>query len=143
MIMDFELALAGATSSIIPPPKTEITAPSKSSEILSSHATQIAAKYQQSSSRPPELRPSSAVDARNLTRRQLMAEIENQRGNREKLGALFGELRRRERGEPTRRSIELASNASDEQLEGMIDREKDVERTQELFQILVRRARKN
>jgi hypothetical protein len=144
MIIDFELALAGATSSVIPPSKTEPIAPaSKSSESLFSEAGAIATKYQRSSSRLPELRPSSAVDARDLTRTELRMEIESQRGNREKLGALFGELRRRERGEPSRRSIELASNASDEQLEALIDSEKNVERRQELFQILIHRARKN
>jgi hypothetical protein len=145
MIAHFKqrLSLGGATSSLIPPPKTEVAAPSKSSETLFSEAGAIAAKYQRSSGRPPESRPSPVVDARNLTRSQLMAAIENQRGNREKVGALFAELRRRERGEPSLRSIELARNASDEQLEALIESEKNVERRQELFQILIHRARKN
>jgi hypothetical protein len=143
MIMDFELALAGATSSLIPPPKTEpIAPPSKSSESLFSEAGAIAAKYQRSSGRPPESRPMPVVDARDMTRSEIIAAIDRE-PDRERVGVLFHELRRRERGEPSRRSIELASNASDEQLEAMIDSEKDVERRQELFQILTRRARKN
>jgi hypothetical protein len=144
-IINFEqqLASAVAASSMIPPWKTEAAAPSKSSETLFSEARAIAAKYQQSSGRAPEMRSSLVVDEKDLTRSELTAAIENQRRNREKLGTLFGELRRRERGEPSRRSIELASNASDEQLEAMIENEKNAERRQELFQVLTRRARKN
>jgi hypothetical protein len=139
-IADVERSLAGATTSIVPRIKPASTGPAlAATENVTSKARAFLAKSpapKSSSTAKPST--SAALDPQDMSKSQLEAALGRTK-DRKQIGILFAELSRREKGEPSRRSIDRASGLSDSELEQAITQEKDIERRQELFIILTRR----
>jgi hypothetical protein len=144
-LLEQMLVSAGKRQTMAPLPEAKITAPPvpESSEDILLRGAEIAAKYAQASEPAGSASsgPTRSRDARNLSRSELTAALD--KAPPQQVGALFHELRRRERGEPSRQSIQIAQSLDDLELEQAIEREKDVERRTELFHVLLKRnARK-
>ena len=142
LIVDIErqLALAGATASVIPVTALASNQPAPApmdSASLFAKAGAIAAKCRQAAACPPESRPSRPMALEDMTRSELVREIENEKSH-ERRAELFAQLKLREKGEPRRCVIERTANWSDLQLSRAIEASKGAERS-ELFTILRRR----
>src|SRR5260370_23509623 len=143
-IFDIErqLALGGATASVVPITKPASTGPASSgAENLFAKAGAIARKYKQHANRQSSGRTAAPVPSQapeDMSRSQLTQAVENEK-NHSRRAELFHELQAREKGQPSRQTIQRASKLSDAELEQAIEREKDLDRRTELFNCLIHR----
>lgn len=144
-IANLERSLAGTTASVVPIAKPASTGPALASESanLFAKAGIIAKKYKQHANRHSSAQSVAPVPIQapeDMSRSELIAAIDrSNRSDRKKIGPLWSELQRREKGESSRRSIERASGLTDLELEKEIEREKDLDTRGELFTILRQR----
>jgi hypothetical protein len=143
--LEQELSAAGATQP--PQPGIQPAPALKTAESVADRARKFLAiptppAFKVSQPQPVTGRPLiTTIDPRDMDKEQLRAAIEAER-DPDKRQRFFIALCERQNGKPTREIAEIASKATDQELESLVAAETNIERRTMLFRELCRRSRK-